>query len=216
VTGDDLGVADVRDRLDPRPTVESTVRFRGPIFEVRSEQVRLPGPDGPELVERDVVGHPGAAGIIALDAADRVPLLRQYRHAVGHLLWEAPAGRRDADETPHQLAARELLEEAGLRAQRWHTLVDVLSSPGMSDERVRVFLARDLTEVPAEQVDFVRVHEEADMPLVWVPLEDAVRKVLGGEIYNMVAAVGILAAHAARANGYRDLRPPDAPELVVL
>ncbi|QXJ26959.1 NUDIX hydrolase [Actinomadura graeca] len=173
----------------------------------------MPRGDGVEVVGRDVIVHPGSVGILALDDRDRVLLLRQYRHPVGHLLWEAPAGLRDvAGEPLHKLAERELLEEAGYRADRWDTLVDVFPSSGMSDERVRIFLARDLTEVPAEEIDFERVHEEADMPVVWVPLEEAVRKVLTGEVHNMVAAAGILAAHAARAGGYRDLRPVDAPE----
>ncbi|MBX6769785.1 MAG: NUDIX hydrolase, partial [Actinomadura rubrobrunea] len=147
------------------------------------------------------------------DDADRVLLLRQYRHPVGRLLWEAPAGLRDVPGEPlHKLAERELLEEAGYRAARWHTLADVLPSSGMSDERVRIFLARDLTEVPAEEIDFERVHEEADMPVVWVPLDEAVRKVFAGEIHNMIASLGILAVQAARARGFRDLRPVDAPE----
>ena len=85
-------------------------------------------------------------------------------------------------------------------------------SSGMSNERSRIFLARDLVRVPAEEIDFERVHEEADMPVVWVPLDEAVRKVLAGDVHNMIACVGILAAHASRASGHRDLRPVDAPE----
>jgi ADP-ribose pyrophosphatase len=91
-------------------------------------------------------------------------------------------------------------------------LVDVFPSSGMSDERVRIFLARDPAEVPADEIDFERVHEEADLPQVWVPLDEAVRKVLAGEIHNMIAATGVLAVYAARARGYRDLRPVEAPE----
>ncbi|GLW63277.1 NUDIX hydrolase [Actinomadura rubrobrunea] len=208
-----LGPDDVRDRPERWEVVGSGVEFEGHVFRVRRDRVRMPNGDRMEIAQRDVIEHPGSVGVIALDDADRVLLLRQYRHPVGRLLWEAPAGLRDVPGEPlHKLAERELLEEAGYRAARWHTLADVLPSSGMSDERVRIFLARDLTEVPAEEIDFERVHEEADMPVVWVPLDEAVRKVFAGEIHNMIASLGILAVRAARARGFRDLRPVDAPE----
>ncbi|WP_067462610.1 NUDIX domain-containing protein [Actinomadura macra] len=208
-----MSADDVRDRPERWTVTGRDTAFEGHVFAVRRDQVEMPRGDGTEIVGRDVIEHPGSVGILALDDRDRVLLLRQYRHPVGHLLWEAPAGLRDvAGEPLHKLAERELLEEAGYRADRWDTLADVFPSSGMSDERVRIFLARGLTEVPAVEIDFERVHEEADMPIVWVPLEEAVRKVLAGEVHNMVAVVGILAVHAARAGGYRDLRPVDAPE----
>ncbi|MEW2355105.1 NUDIX hydrolase [Spirillospora sp. NPDC029432] len=203
----------VRDSPAKWEVTGSDREFEGRIFAVRRDAVRMPNGATTEIVHRDVIEHPGSVGIIAVDAAGRVLLLRQYRHAAGRMLWEAPAGLRDVRGEPlHELAARELLEEAGHRAARWDVLADVLTSPGMSDERVRIFLARDLTEVPADEIDFERVHEEADMPVVWVPLDEAVRKVLAGELHNAIAVTGILAAHAARAAGYRGLRPVEAPE----
>jgi ADP-ribose pyrophosphatase len=208
-----LGPGDVRDRPERWKVVGSSEEFRGPVFGVRRDRVEMPRGDGTEVVRRDVVEHIGAVGVIALDDRDRVLLLRQYRHPVGRLLWEAPAGLRDVDgEELRGLAERELLEEAGYRAERWDTLVDVFTSPGMADERVRIFLARGLTEVPEAEIDFERVHEEADMPVVWVPLDEAVRKVLAGDLHNMVACMGVLAVLAARDTGFRDLRPADAPE----
>lgn len=208
-----LGPDDVRDRRERWTVAGSSTAFEGHVFRVRRDRVEMPRGDGTEIVGRDVIEHPGSVGILALDDRDRVLLLRQYRHPVAQLLWEAPAGLRDVDgEPPHKLAERELLEEAGYRAERWDTLADVFPSSGMSDERVRIFLARGLTEVPVDEIGFERVHEEADMPVVWVPLDEAVRKVLAGEVHNMIASVGILAAHAARADGYRGLRPVDAPE----
>ncbi|TYB44772.1 NUDIX domain-containing protein [Actinomadura chibensis] len=204
---------DVRDRPERWPVVEQDTVYRGRVFGVRTDRVEMPRGDGTEVVARDVVEHIGSVGVLALDDRDRVLLLRQYRHPVSRLLWEPPAGLRDVTGEPlHKLAERELLEEAGYRAERWDTLVDVFPSPGMADERVRVFLARGLTEVPADEIDFERVHEEADMPVVWVPLDDAVRKVLAGEVHNMIACVGVLAARAARDSGFADLRPVDAPE----
>lgn len=205
------GGVEVRDRAERWEVVESIERHAGRVFRLRSDQVRMPSGAGTEIVTRDIVAHPGSVGVLALDDDDRVLLIRQYRHAVGHLLWEAPAGLRDVNAEPTwRTAARELVEETGFQAVRWHTLVDVFTSPGMSDERKRIFLARGLSEVPDH--GFERIHEEADMPIAWVPLDEAVAKVLAGEIRNSTAVTGILAAHAARARGFRDLRPPEAPE----
>ncbi|MFC4908083.1 NUDIX domain-containing protein [Actinomadura gamaensis] len=208
-----FGVGDVRDVPERWPTEGAEEVFSGHVFRVRRDRVRMPKGDGTEVVGRDVIEHPGSVGILALDDRDRVLLLRQYRHPVGHYLWEAPAGLRDVDGEPlHTLAARELLEEAGYRAGRWDVLLDLFPSSGMSDERTRIFLARDLVRVPDDEIDFERVHEEADMPVVWVPLAEAVRKALAGELHNMIAVSGVLAAHAARADGFTGLRPVEAPE----
>jgi 8-oxo-dGDP phosphatase len=205
-----MRIADVPEHWE---VVRSEVRHKGGLVAVRTDQVRMPNGDTTEIVERDVVVHPGSVGVIGLDEDDRVLLIRQYRHPVGRLLWEPPAGLRDVDgEPPWRTAARELAEEAGYRAREWHTLLDVFTSPGMTDERVRVFLARGLSEIPQEEIGFERIHEEAGMPVVWVPLDDAVAAVGRGDIHNPLAVMGILAVHAARTAGYRDLRPPDAPE----
>ncbi|MCD0450723.1 NUDIX hydrolase [Actinocorallia sp. API 0066] len=203
---------DLRDIPERWPTVGSTEYFKGRILTVREDEVVMPGPHGPEVVKREYVTHPGAVGTIALDEQGRVLLLRQYRHACAHLLWELPAGLRDVEGEPlWRTAERELLEEAGYRAATWHTLIDTFQTPGMSDERVRVFLARDVTPVPAAEIDFVRVHEEADMPAVWVPLEEAVTAVLAGEVHNALAVSAVLALAAARARGFAGLRDRDAP-----
>jgi 8-oxo-dGDP phosphatase len=195
------------------PVESSEVRYKGHIIQVRTDRVRMPNGETTEIAERDVVVHPGSVGVIGLDDQERVLLIRQYRHPVGRLLWEPPAGLRDVEgEPPWRTAARELAEEAGYRAREWHTLVDVFTSPGMTDERVRVFLARGLSEIPPEESDFERIHEEADMPVAWVPLDEAVAAVRRGDVHNPLAVMGILAVHAARAAGYRDLRAPDAPE----
>ncbi|HEU5159603.1 MAG TPA: NUDIX hydrolase [Streptosporangiaceae bacterium] len=202
----------VRDVPERWEVVGSRTGFRGRVIGVRVDQVMMPNGGGSEVAEREVVAHPGAVGVLALDADERVLLIQQYRHPVGHLLWEAPAGLRDvAGEPLHATARRELIEEAGYRAETWHVLVDTFTSPGMSDERMRIFLARDLTEAPAP-AGYQAIHEETDMPIAWVPLDEAVAKVLSGDIHNPTAAMGILAAHAARANGFRGLRAPDAPE----
>jgi 8-oxo-dGTP pyrophosphatase MutT (NUDIX family) len=151
--------------------------------------------------------------VLALDEAGRVLLIRQYRHPVGRQLWELPAGLRDvAGEPPRVTAERELLEEAGYQAADWRVLVDFFTSPGISTERVRVYLARDLTEVPEPQRKYVREDEEAYLVPAWVPLDEAAALLLSGDLHNGVTAVGILSAYAARGDGFSALRGPDAPE----
>jgi 8-oxo-dGDP phosphatase len=192
------------------PVVASAEQYQGKIIDVRTDTVRVP--EG-TTAEREVIEHPGAVGVVALDEDGRVLMIRQYRHPVGRLLWELPAGLRDvAGEPAAQAARRELLEETGYRARRWHVLADYFSSPGIMTERLRIFLARDLEEVPEADRDFVPENEEAHLILDWVPLEQAVSLVLAGELHNGVAVVGLLAAHAARQDGFADLRDADAPE----
>ncbi|MEO3884777.1 NUDIX hydrolase [Nonomuraea sp. B5E05] len=200
----------IRDTPESWDVLETKERFEGHIIKVVTDTVRMP-PD--EAAERDYVVHPGAVAVLALDDQDRVLLIRQYRHPTRLLMWELPAGIRDVPGEPLvDAAARELAEEAGYRAATWHTLIDLRTSPGMSDERIRVFLARDLTKIPDEENGFVHRHEEIDMPVEWIPLPDAVEKALMGMIHNSPAVAGILAAYAASVEGLALLRPADAPE----
>jgi len=160
-----------------------------------------------------VVEHPVAVGVVALDETDQVLLIRQYRHPVGRLLWEIPAGLRDVPGEPLRVTAeRELLEEVGYQARDWHVLVDYYSSPGISTERLRIYLARGLSLVPERQRTYVRQHEEAHLVLAWLPLEEVAGLLLAGELHNGVTAVGILSAYAARRDGFAALRDADAPE----
>ena len=192
------------------PVVASAEQYRGKIINVRTDTIRVP--EG-TTTEREVVEHPGAVGVVALDEAGRVLMIRQYRHPVGRMLWELPAGLRDvAGEPAAQTARRELLEETGYRARDWHVLADYFSSPGIITERLRVFLARGLEEVPAAERTFVPENEEAHLTVDWVPLDQALSLVLAGELHNGVAVVGLLAAHVASANGFGGLRDADAPE----
>lgn len=199
----------VSDAPERWPVVSTTESVRNWLIAVRTDQVRMPDN---EVAERVVVTHPGAVGILALDDDNRVLMIRQYRHPVGHLLWELPAGLRDHEgETLAEVARRELREETSYAAREWHTLVDFYSSPGISTERIRVFLARGLTKLADRE--YVPVDEEAFLETAWVPLEDAVRLALAGKLHNGVTVAGILAAHAAAgAGGFGDLRPADAPE----
>jgi 8-oxo-dGDP phosphatase len=200
----------LRDEPGSWPVAGSAVLARGRVVTLRQDEVQLP--DGEEVV-REVVEHPGAVAIVALDDTDRVLVIRQYRHPVRATLWELPAGLRDvAGEPPLDTARRELLEEAGYRAADWHVLADYLSSPGISTERVRVYLARDLTLVPEAQRDYVRQHEEAYLTVAWMPLAEAAQAVLAGDLHNGVAIVGILSAYAAHRTGFRALRSASEPQ----
>jgi 8-oxo-dGDP phosphatase len=191
-------------------TVSRTERYAGPIFTVYSDQVTM---SGGGTAGRDVVVNKNAVVVVALDDVDRVVLIKQYRHAVGQRLWELPAGLRDVDgEDLVRTAARELAEEADLHAARFDLLVDLHTSPGFSAETVRIFLARELTAVPADE-RHVRRDEEADIEIVWRDLDEAVAMVLRGEITNAAAVGGLLAAARAREDGWATLRPAGTPTL---
>lgn len=184
-------------------TVGSETLYVGSIFALRVDEVRMPGGD---TARRDVIEHHGAVAVVAMDDDRNIALVHQYRHAVGRRLWELPAGLLDsAGEPPHQTAARELVEEAGLTAREWRVLVDMVSNPGFCDESVRVYLATGLREVGRPESH----DEEADLELRWFALADAVRMIFDGEVTNSLAVGGILAAHTMTDAGA--LRPVDAP-----
>ncbi len=177
----------------------------GRVTALRADQVVMPSGG---IATREVVEHPGAVAIVPLDDERRVVLIHQYRHPLGRALWELPAGLLDAaGEEPVETARRELAEEVGIAATDWSVLLDVAASPGFSDESVRVFLACGLSGVtrPAGADD-----EEADLEIHRVPLDEAVRRVLSGEIVNSSTAAGLLAAQAVVA-GVAQPRPVDAP-----
>jgi ADP-ribose pyrophosphatase len=187
---------------------ESSTVYTGRIISIRRDLVRMPDDS---ISQRDVVVHPGAVGVVAIDGEGRLVMVRQYRHPVRRPLWELPAGLLDVAGEPAWIAAaRELAEEARLRAARWDVLADLLVSPGMTDEAYRVFLARELSDIPPEQ-RHVGEFEEAEMEVRRLPLDEAVRQVFAGEIDNAMAVVGVLAAARAAGRGYEGLRSARAP-----
>jgi 8-oxo-dGDP phosphatase len=192
------------------PVTGTTELLRNHLIAVRNDMVLMPDN---ALAERTVVQHPGAVAVLALDDADRILMIRQYRHPVGRLLWEIPAGLRDVPGEDLVLTGRrELLEETGYRARDWRVLADFFTSPGFSTERLRIFLARGLEEVPEEERTFVLKEEEAHLVRAWLPLQQAASAVLAGDLHNGVTAMGILAAHAAASSGFAGLRSADSPE----
>lgn len=185
-------------------TVSSETVYRGSILALRADQVRMPGGS---TATREVVEHFGAVAVAAVDESRRVAMVYQYRHPLGRRLWELPAGLLDEPgEDPAIAAARELREETGVVAEHWSVLVDAASSPGFTDEAVRVYLASGLSHVERPEAE----HEEADLTVHWVDLEQATEQVMAGEIVNAVAALGVLAAHAAVVERI-PTRPVDAP-----
>ena len=198
----------IEDAAESWPVVASELLLKHWLISVRNDKVRVPDD---QYAERTVVTHPGAVAILALDDAQRVLMIKQYRHPVGRLLWEIPAGLQDHDgETPLQTAQRELLEETGCRASQWHLLLDYFSSPGYSTERIRIFLARGVKQ--AAHNGYVREQEEKYIVADWVPLAEAVRLALAGKLHNGPAIAGVLAGYAASSEEFSDLRPATASD----
>ena len=159
--------------------------YQGRVLQLGLESVTLPNG---KFLELEVLRHPGGAAVVALDQNERVCLLRQYRHAGGGWLWELPAGRLEDNERPHTTAARELVEEAGLQANRWDTLGKTLVSPGYCDEIIYLYLARNLTAVPAqpEEHELFEVH--------WIPFDQALEQVHDGTILDAKTMLGLTLA----------------------
>ena len=184
--------------------VSSDVVFDGRVWDIRRESFVL---DGHEIT-RDFMDHTGAVAVLALDERDRVLLIKQYRHPIRMRDWELPAGLLDIrGESPLTAAQRELAEEVDLQAETWHLLTEFMTSPGGSNEVLRVYLARGVSATP--QV-FDRTEEEAGIELRWVPLDDVVDAVLSRELQNSILAIAALSAQAGRARGWTTLGDPSA------
>ena len=185
--------------------LSSQLLFDAPIITVRKDELAMPNE---QVAYRDVVEHMGAVAVAAVNDAGEIAMVHQYRHAVKRRLWELPAGLLDVkDESELAGAQRELVEEAGLKASQWSVLADIVTSPGFCEETARVYLAQDLTEVERPEAFG---DEEADMDFAWIKLDEAVAKVLAGEINNSIAVTGIFAAWQV-LNGHGQARDVTAP-----
>lgn len=182
----------LRDEPHEFPVVARHARFHGAIWDIVSEEVEIHG----HVVVRDVLRHPGAVAIAAVDDAGRLLMIRQYRHPVGAYMWEIPAGLLDvAGEEPLEAAKRELAEEAGVAATDWQPLLLLALSPGGMDERIQIFRASGL-QVDPHSRPHTGEAEELDLPQKWVHIDEAVAACLAGEISNATAVSAILALSA--------------------
>lgn len=164
---------------------KQTLHYSGRVVRLTTDEVVLPNGHRALL---EVVHHPGGAAAVALDAANRVCLLKQYRYVADGWLWELPAGKLEPQEPPLLTAQRELAEEAGVSAAHWRDLGTCLSSPGVFTERMHLYLATGIG--PA-----TRAHEHAEVIQVhWVPFEEACAWALDGTIADCKTALGLLRA----------------------
>ena len=181
------------------PVLQTEDLFRDDwVMALRRDLVRAP--EGGEPFRRLVLEHPGAAVVLAVDRSGRACLLRQYRHPGQGWFIELPAGLCDADgEDPLVVAQRELREEAGLLAADWTLLGATYSSPGVTTERVHLFLAQDLSDVG--RGDFEPSHEEAEMQVFWAPLEDVHEAILDGRVSDGPTVLAVLLAITRTLSG---------------
>ncbi len=171
--------------------------YHGKLINVEHWQVQLPNG---QTALREIVKRRGAAAIVPLDEQGNVTLVCQHRVAVGRFTWEIPAGKLDNDdEDMLDAAKRELEEETGLHAQNWQLLVDMDTTPGFCDEHIGIYLATGLSQH--------RMHTDADefLNVDHVPLSEAVRRVMAGEIHDSKTIAGLLMVWN------RQNRPGDMP-----
>lgn len=163
-------------------TVRSRIIYHGKILDLRVDNVLLP--NGREA-EREVVVHPGAVAVVAVTEEQEVLLVRQYRHPVGEVLLEVPAGKLEQGEDPVDCAKRELAEETGYTADKWELLSRFYTTPGFSDEIMYLYLAQGL--IPEQR----RADDDEFIELCREPLETAVGKALSGQFKDAKTIVAL-------------------------
>ena len=175
----------------------SKVTHVGALSTMRVDEVAMP--DG-DVAEREIVEHDNAVAVVAVDPDGKVVLIRHYRHPVGERMLEIPAGKLDVDgEAPPDAARRELAEEVGLVAGDLQRLIHFHNSAGWSEEATTVYLATDVVAGDAPE-GFTAVHEEADIEVVRLTLDDALARIDAGEITDAKTVVGLLLAARHLAN----------------
>lgn len=165
-------------------TVESKRIYEGKIINIRVDTVELPYK---RYSKREIVEHPGAAGIISITPDKDIILVKQFRKPIEEILLEIPAGLIEYGEEPEQCAIRELKEETGYTAGKFKKLFEYYSTPGFSDEKIHIYLAEDIVEGVA------RPDENEYIEIVKMPVNEALEKVKTGEIRDAKTVVAILA-----------------------
>ena len=191
------------------PLTDRRVIHRGHVVTMIEDEITSPSG---ETLTREMIAHPGSVAILALDGENRIAVVHQYRHPIEMRLVELPAGLLDvAGEPPLPAAQRELAEEAGLAAADWRVLVDFATSPGITNEAGRIYLARELSSVPRPG-GFETHGEEVDMGLTWLPLDDVLAGIRAGRLHNLSLVLGVQSLCLAMRDGaVETLRPGDAP-----
>ncbi len=171
----------------PAKVESSKLSFKGPLFNVYTDEVVEPGG---HKVRRDVIRHNGSVVILAVDdSKSKDPLIvieRQYRHAAQQFLYEVPAGKIDEGEDRLAAAKRELIEETGYRAKKWTKLTRYFASPGFLGEWMQVFVAEGLTVGEAEPED------DEKLEIYQVPLSEVLRLIDAGEIRDGKTLVSVM------------------------
>jgi ADP-ribose pyrophosphatase len=147
--------------------------FKGKVVDLSVDRVRLPNGN---ICELELIRHPGASVVVPVDSSGHVFLIRQYRHATGGFLLEAPAGKLDPGESPEACAAREVQEETGFLAGRLKSLGWIWTTPGFTDEKIWLFLGEELTPVPQG------LQDDEVLSVERLPLDEAVSMALRGDI----------------------------------
>lgn len=183
--------------VDSWPVSRSVRPYSTPYLTLDVDTIEAP--DG-TTHDRAIAKPNDAIGVLAIDDADRVLLVQQYRHAVARKLLEIPAGVMDvAGETPLETARRELAEEADLTAETWDLLAEATVTPGYSTENWTLFRATGLAAVAAAERT-VRHAEEADMQAWWVDFGEAIAAVRDGRISDVQTSLALLHEAARRSD----------------
>ena len=160
--------------------------YKGRVIDLNLEEAHLPNG---KTVQLEMVRHPGASAVVPMRDDGRVVMIRQYRHAAGGMIYEIPAGRLNPGEDPLDCAKRELSEEAGQLAAQWERLGSIFTTPGFTDEKIHLFLARKLTAV-AQALE----HDEV-IEVVEVPLQEVITMIRQGEVIDGKTICGLMLAH---------------------
>ena len=163
--------------------VSSEMLYRGKLLSLRLDEVLL---SGGRRVGREIVVHPGASAILPIVEPGKILMVRQYRHPVGEVLLEIPAGTLKPGEDPMACAARELEEETGYRAGKLIHLITIYPTPGYSSEILHIYLARDLRRgVQAPEMD-------EDISIVEMSIDQVLDGIRGGRVKDSKTIVAIL------------------------
>ena len=170
--------------MTPKPNTSELI-YQGRVFKLFRDNVTL---QNNRSVNLDVIRHPGAAAIVALTDHSEIYMLKQYRYAAGGFIWEIPAGTLDPGESPLSCAQREIVEEAGVSADSWDKIGEITPVPGYSDERIHLFLAKDLK--PSRQ----NLDDDEIIAIHKINFKEALSMAYSGEISDAKTIAGLFLA----------------------